>query len=61
LCANDDGKFDIAAVECYAIAQPIDVTKEPLVGDKDDKGILETYQDQMFILDLIGKGHSRER
>jgi hypothetical protein len=38
LSANTDGAFEIAQVECLVLAPPIDVTVEPLVGDKDNKG-----------------------
>jgi hypothetical protein len=49
----------VAALEAYAPTYPVDETREPLVGDAKERGVLEQGAEAMFILELIGQGYSQ--
>lgn len=56
---DSDGKFKVAALEAYAPTYPVDETREPLVGDVKERGVLEQGAEAMYILELIGQGYSQ--
>lgn len=56
---DSDGKFKVASLEAFVPAYPVDETREPLVGDVKEGGVLEQGAEAMFILELIGQGYSQ--